>query len=210
MPSWFKTILTITLTTLGIGAIVVIFLLPTFRLELATQQLNLSVKRLQNLALKDRFNGACAGSQTTSSNNTAVSAYQIRFVNESDYVLEAICSRIGGGTVEVGSRSLPTGVTKTAGSGLIWPVQDVAGGTYESKSAITIASEDLSKVISLEEKLKISSGNKVASLIPGPNAPATTCEGWGLQCCPDAGFVGEIQFANPIINQRTSCFHTHQ
>lgn len=210
MPKWFIKSTLIIIALIVASGLIWIFLLPTIQMQIATGRIKQAVKRIQVLASNEQYHQACAGNRNATSEATAISAYQMRFINRSQYVIEAICQRLGGGTVGVGSiRKLPFNVYKSKGSGLIWPI-DGADASVISASAITLTSQGYDYVFSLEKELTVLPVSKGDSLVPGANAPATSCEGWGLQCCPNAGFVGVGPHQAKVTDCRDRCYETCQ
>lgn len=130
---------------------------------------------VKQLAKEESFADRCAQAPTASS-LTRPKALQLRFLNESDFVVEIVCSFIEDSPIQLYESSLPPFVRKAAG----------ASGFYFDLARRQETSIRL-QVFSHEQDLTFT-GLKVlrANLPSAPAAqpyPATACTAFGLQCC---------------------------
>lgn len=209
MPTWLQKsllIAAISSVILGLGYYIA---LPYFQLEVARLRLVSSIKYMQTQASDRPFLRDCDTRGSATIEETQVLSYQLRFTSPNAYVIEAVCDRIGAPAIEVSAKSLPKGVVKTAGSGLSWPVARQDADVVFSDAAFTIASGQGSLTFHLTDELEVVAGaQQAAGIVPGPDAPATSCMGWSLQCCPDAGFVGVGPLQSKVTDCRERCFES--
>ncbi len=125
--------------------------------------------------------------------------YQIRFLNDTDYVLEAVCPLNQSNPIELGANSLAAFVKKVPGkSGFVWDESfdtgieiEVFGELAQFLAKNASAYVD-SRLITRSRQIVIENGvvNTAATALPDSQQPVATCEGYGFTCCDTISQVG--------------------
>lgn len=121
-----------------------------------------------------RYLGECVkkfGQQSTN----ALAGFQLRFIDDKNYVVEAVCSFDTSQPVTINERALPMFVRKLPGSsGIFVPIS--AGATSSFKIGL------FGRVTTFT----VSSSSNEAENPSNTVYPVSVCTGWGYQCCsPD-------------------------
>lgn len=119
-----------------------------------------------------------------------VAGYQLRFLNEKDYVIELVCESYVKKNLVLDQKTLFGGLRKIEGSGAFIPLKKSQGG---------IESRENNGVVVRQYYRKLFVGLKdgVVSLayirpeeVYGARAPETTCSGWSGVCCINNTAIG--------------------
>lgn len=184
-------------------------------LHLGTSSLTSSLKELGTMANSDFFGGECAGrgGQDNISEYDDAVRYQLRFLSSTDYVLEAVCSQFSLTPITINRRALPMFVSKNVGSsGFVW-------SDLSSDSVELIVFDDLAEKISkyvnhdadflLKKKAVVVASKDIQvqdSAPPDISGPATSCQGYGYQCCEQSSQIGVGGKMTGATDCSDSCF----
>lgn len=125
--------------------------------------------------------------------------YQIRFLNDVDYVLEAVCPLNQSNPIELGTNALAPFVKKVPGkSGFVWDESFDTGIELEVFGELAQFLEENtaryvdSRLITLSRKIVVENGvvNTAAAALPDSQQPVATCAGYGFTCCDTISQVG--------------------
>jgi hypothetical protein len=101
-----------------------------------------------------------------------LSAIQIKFSNNTDYVLEVVCAQLQLSPIQVSTHQLKWGVKKVAGtSGIVWG---------DARSGVILEFWGKRRAVIVENQQIIYTSAQAAELGTGPVA---SCQGYGFQCC---------------------------
>lgn len=136
--------------------------------------------------------------------------YQVRFENNRDYVIEALCNSSVKGPFEVSRSKLRFGVTKVPSySGVLFSTSNE--GSYVGRVALKLGYAVW--VLEAGEKgarvgMKPFIGNDLSVLPPAGEASAkASCDGWGYQCCNPLTQVGVgVSVSENIVSCNDSCY----
>ena len=196
-----RIIRTFLLTLLVLGAVAGLgfLILREGLLLLAQSQVKAVASRLNGIAKSTQYRQQCydlLGSDIVFENT--VDQVQLRFLDDTTYVLEAICQLRPHEPIEIEQFSLPQFVTKVPGSSGIVVSDAQSGFTIElwgRRAAIAFA------------------GTKVVPAQPGTTfalTPAAECQGYGYQCCsPEVG-MGQGELLSPVLDCPTQCYTSCQ
>jgi hypothetical protein len=139
-----------------------------------------------------------------------VAGIRLRFVNDNNYVIEAVCDRPEKGPIPIITAILPFGVMKTAGSGVMVPVVDErlieSPKAHPLESRVVLRAGTVYRVIGFVEdqlvnKLTLASYSNV-----GADSAEAACAGWGSSCCNEATQVGEGDRQDKVLDCPKQCF----
>lgn len=128
-------------------------------------------------------------------NLSVIESYQLRFLNDTEYVTEVVCAQFKLNPQRVSENSLPMFVKKTPGSsGLFWGANSSAVEleVFGRKRTILVEDEDI-----FYEKPGI------ANLGEGP---ATICAGYGFECCAEETAQGVGDQLDGVTDCPRSCY----
>ena len=170
--------------TIGVLALVVGLVARELLLYTALGQLRSAARELRFLEADAAFADTCLEYAGLPPDEESLTRLQLRFVSDKDYVLEAVCQ--GGESVRKVFRqeTLPLLVTKVLGQSGITNQQEDQSVVLESFGRWGMVYENegsIFRTLQVDGELEIPIGQ----------GPATTCEGYGFQCCNEAYQVGE-------------------
>lgn len=158
------------------------------------------------------FVGECLKNDIETLDGESLVDYQIRFINDRDFLVEAVCPGFEFDPMEITNMTLPPLVSKQINdSGLSW--QDLDGTSL----TVTVLADwqrwfdkHISWHLPLQVNKKIALVNKQL-IYPGAaevfNAgPVTSCSGYGYQCCDLTSQVGMGGSPAVVTDCRESCF----
>lgn len=136
--------------------------------------------------------------------------YQVRFENNQDYVVEALCTSSVKGPFEVSRSKLRFGVTKAPSySGVLFST--LSEESYVGRVALKLGyavwvleSGDKGARVSMKPFLT----TNLSTLPPAGEASAkASCDGWGYQCCNPLTQVGVgVSVSDNIASCNDSCY----
>ena len=161
----------------------------------ATSDIKTAVRKMElATSSQSQYTDACI--RRGGSSSRPIAAVELRFVDDTNYEVDAICEYFSDEPIVIATYVLPYFVKKVPGeAGLIW---DSTG-----RSGIHLEMWGAKKTILLD-------GNEVAVLrgaqtIDG-NRPAATCEGFGYSCCDPVTQVGSGELMTTANNCPATCF----
>lgn len=130
--------------------------------------------------------------------------YQLRFVDERSYVVEAVCASSQKGLLTVRETTLPLNVTKLGGSGVYIPVPN----NENIDAAVIIKSGWRLLAVGFFDN------QVMTKLISDPDLPQefgeasaiTTCQGWGFRCCDELSQVGAGAAPDGVSDCAGGCY----
>jgi hypothetical protein len=178
-----------------------------------------SLKELQQIATSDRYAAECqrrGGDGGTTLQRGDPVTYQLRFLSSTEYIIEAVCDQFSLSPIVVDRMSLPQFISKSVGgSGFLWQ--------NNASNAVTLTVfGDLEKQI--QKLAKIDTGflvrqktvavvNQTISIEPtsamalsATEGPATTCQGYGYQCCEQSSQMGIGDQLTGTLGCAESCY----
>lgn len=170
-------------------------------LQIAISQLKSDTAQMRSIA---RNTGAyiqnCQRQGTTGISGQFIDAIQLRFISDTEYVVEVVCSELRITPIEVLSNSLPMMVEKVPGSsGLTWGVEP---------SAVSLAIWGRQRSLGIEEE------SIVPALSPAEvgtaMAPPTSCEGFGYTCCQQELTIGTGELISRAQDCPQTCYQQCQ
>jgi hypothetical protein len=171
----------------------------------------LAVKRLVNQE-SNRYRkdciveGAMVFGKENETPKSSVLGFRLRFTDEANYVIEAVCRESSIEPIILQRGSLGFGIKKLAGSGLMYPLES------ESVSALVLIGDEY-----VAREVGIMGTELVSRLVDPKNwrradtdAPETVCEGWGKVCCDPATQVGNNDPEERVLDCRGQCYASCQ
>lgn len=166
---FFRAIITISILGFLIGLGLREILLAT-----AVGQVRSATKELKSLGVGSEFTKTCLEYAGLPADGQSLTRLQLRFTSDKDFVVEMVCDQGSLIRETIKTSSLPPLVTKVAGqSGII---------SGQSGQAVALTIFGRTGVI-YEEDSFIKSSLQEKTVVAVGNGPATTCEGYGYQCC---------------------------
>ena len=137
----------------------------------------------------------CQQSPQASDNSTPIE-FQIRFLDDRQYVVEVVCSLIENSPIEIKRATLPLFIAKLPGSaGLVFPVDP----SVEVTSAVRLGS--INKQLGIELKGDtVSTGQAIEPLVG--LYPKAECASFGYSCCTEGSQAGK---GDPLSRSVTDC-----
>src|SRR3989344_4162511 len=214
---WYT--LQLTIVTL-VGGYLVIYL----SLTLAVNHLKADLLAVKNLSLDPvhtrdcQVKTAAVTSFTPSSKPShPVKGYQLRFVNDIDYVVEAICQAGPSDPLTVKKDRLPWLTRKAPGyAGMFFPVieaDDQPSTPSTAKIVVTLwlaaRSVEYSHGRLILSNFSLAFQKPAEAIDPGSGQAQATCEGWGYQCC-DAKFQAGRgkRLSQGVTDCKSDCYRT--
>lgn len=132
-----------------------------------------------------------------------IEGYRLRFLNDTDYVLEAVCKSSQIAPIELGQRSLRWGLTKIRGSGVFYPL-----GHEEKVEARVLVQQGYRVMEVGYTKGELVSFRSDPSQFrwEGMSAAETVCEGWGNHCCLPPTMVGSGEQETRVLDCPEVCY----
>ncbi len=137
---------------------------------------------------------------------------QLRFLSNTEYVLEAICNPASTQPISVGRESLPPFVTKVKGtsgfitneapSGIVLAAFWGLGQELEQSLKIPSTYVSKSKLLQLEEGVLVETLDATAL----KNGPVTSCNGYGYTCCREESEKGIGDRITGLFDCEQSCY----
>lgn len=197
---------------ISIVGIVVFFIARELLFWMGTNSVREALLTLQRAQTRGNYYSQCLQNTGDSVNQDVSVLLQMRFINERDYVLEAVCNGVRYDALVIGRDSLPYGMTKLPGTaGVIW-------GNSLSTITVTIFDAPLTEIenvtgLSLSFLRKYSTigvdENKVVySEISEQKgiSPISSCEGYGYQCCHADRQIGVGEQITGLDECEKTCF----
>jgi hypothetical protein len=134
--------------------------------------------------------------------------YQLRFVTNTDYVIEVDCRLVDGDPLILSQNQLPRPVVKLLGSGVLLGVEE-AGAV---NSSVVLAYQDRLRAVGFEDGTVKSW--RLADISRWQanrrQQPATSCEAWGYECCDPTQSVGsgEQLSGEKLLTCSKSCYES--
>ena len=125
--------------------------------------------------------------------NYPLKGYQVRFLDETTFVLEAVCASVVRGPFEVLRGQLKYGTTKLPGySGVIFPVTVDTPGEASMQFRLGYAIWSVTVGTAAHTSVVPLLAGITSDTVPsGSLAASASCEGWGYACCNNLTQVGE-------------------
>lgn len=148
-------------------------------IEIAARQLAADVARLPGYAVSaNSYQKSCG--DKLDENGTNVVGYQLRFENETNYVIEVVCvdESLAGPVLKQSRLAGP--VKHRYGSGIMVPL---ASATVSPEAWVQLTHKQLTYAVGLiGSEVKIVRED-VDEYLGGDTAAVATCSQWGFQCC---------------------------
>lgn len=189
------------LVVAGVIGAFVYFLGGTLWLQVGTYNFRTDVEQLtrypRNIA---DYTQMCQHSPQSSENSTPL-GFELRFLDERNYVVEVVCTLIENSPIEIKQGSLPPLITKLPGSaGFYYPLDQKEVVT----SAVRLFSINKEVGIALTGDT-LTVGPDIYSVIG--NFPKAECSAFGYSCCNVGSQVGQgNQLTRVVTDCATSCF----
>jgi hypothetical protein len=131
--------------------------------------------------------------------------YQLRFLDDKEYVVEAVCATEKG-PFEVSTGILDFGVKKLPGySGVMFPLR--IDGQVEGRVVIGLLFSKWSIEVGDKANMIIRYVTDEDKIVAGINAAKSTCSGWGYRCCNYLMEVGEGEaYSQNILDCAGDCY----
>lgn len=190
-------------TLLGAFFILVMFVLSYTQVAIVSR----AVSTAKQMARKPSHAEQCLIGEATE--EYPLSGYQVKFENDTDFVVEALCASSVKGPFEVSRHTLRFGVKKAPSfSGILFST--LGGENSEARMVFQLgyASWLLEAGSSARVEMKPFMG-KEFNYLPGNAAAKASCEGWGYKCCNPLTQVGVgVTVAEKIVSCNDSCYTT--
>lgn len=200
-----------------IFVIVLVFLLAVFFvsreyfLSRASNQLEKNLSQLLALKSTNATYQQClelAGDLNKNSEE-ALFTLQLRFIDNKNYQLELVCQGFEFSPQLIATHTLPTGVTKLAGSSGFM-LADGAWAINLLYQPTIIADLPLPKILTNRTKTFLVEDSKVVDKLtkePAISTPTTLCAGYGFSCCDPIATLGQGE-TRPAADCRDYCYQT--
>lgn len=161
----------------------------------ATQQIQHAVRSME----KTYFSGVEVRRECARLGAEAdIETIQLRFLDDRQYQVEALCHRSIGGPIVVERYTLPYMVKKHPGnSGLLWDEGGISGIVVE-----TFGRE--ATIIFDGNELEITQGKRDFA----GNKPVTQCIGYGYRCCDPVTSIGRGDVLTKSLDCMGNCFQS--
>lgn len=199
---------------IGVGGFLVIREGLLYR---GVSSLERSLQELRSAAGSGVYDNECqnrGGGDNTSEFDEVVS-YQLRFLSQREYVLEAVCYQFSLNPIVISRGVLPEFISKSVGnSGFLWSRTAVSSvelavfGDLE-KQIQKYVKFDTSFLV--RKKSLVVAHNNIAtqgSPVPGSRGPVTSCQGYGYQCCEQLSQIGIGNQIKGTTGCSETCFST--
>ncbi len=155
--------------------------LTTYRIQSEVERMRAGTKSSNEYAV------LCTKMFSITEQVYALSAVQLRFINDREYQVEVVCVQRESDPIILRSDALPPFVTKTPGSsGLIFPYDQLANTSME---------------VSIYGRTKRLQFRDVGAS-SRTQAPVAMCKGWGYQCCDP---ITTVPVGSPVLGQVLDC-----
>ncbi len=187
---------------LGVGVLVFMYMISFFQASKVAQ----AITSAKQLSRKPAHVSDCMVGE--SMEEYPLLGYQVRFENDKDFVVEAICTSSVRGPFKVNSQSLKYGVTKEDGySGVLFPTVDALDIDARLVVRLGYARWLVNASTKARVQIKALYWNDKKLVLAGEHAAIATCEGWGFSCCNDLTQVGVGEgVAEKIASCNSSCY----
>lgn len=184
------------LILLGLAAGIVGLIAREVLLVMAVGVVREAVSEIRNQSVQQgNFVQECLSRGGGSDGESPVSAIQLRFTSDTEFVTEVVCSQTQFESLITSTRELPWMVRKVPGtSGIIWS---------DARSGIELEVFGRHRAVVIENRTVEYSSDENVDLGIGP---VTTCEGYGFTCCALDSQVGLDSQWNQATNCPRSCY----
>lgn len=215
--------ISIGLITLALTTVVGFFIYREILLWSATRNIESSLSVLGAYADRNVSGSECLAQSDGGSDDSLLPTYQLRFLNDNEYILEAVCPLTQSTPIELERRRLPKLTQKVPGkSGFVWgeglktgiKVQvfgeldklfgEIGGGSGSDGGDGSAPLFHLSRqrIITLDSGVV----DTKQELLPDSQTPVASCEGYGYSCCDEVSQVGVGEKINGAISCNQRCF----
>lgn len=181
---------------ISIASLLVFFVGREILLSMGVSSIRNSLKELSAISRNSGpYAIECRKKGIIEIDESSIKTIQIRFISDTVYQIEVVCSQFSLNPIVVKSVELPQFVKKTAGfSGITWG-ENLSGLAIESFGKVkSIFVEDYSiRTGTLED-------------VQGSLSPVTSCEGQGFECCQADTTIGQGEQINNVLDCPQSCF----
>jgi len=183
------------LIILGVLGVATFFLGRELLLFMSLQRLKNSLRLMRRIEMKGEYNVECRSLGSVSTGEEGLFYLQLRFISDTEYVVEAVCGQFTLNPFEIERNQLLPFVKKEAGnSGVIWGFEP--GGIVlhvlgRSGSVLVQDEQILSESL---EGLEIEAG------------PVSACAGYGFSCCQEDLTQGKGDQLTGVTDCPKNCY----
>ncbi|MFZ5376733.1 MAG: hypothetical protein ACOZAN_03655 [Patescibacteria group bacterium] len=184
--------------TLTLFGIVISLVMREVMLFIGVNQVKQGLNRIKLVENNGSYVNECLLMGGSSADDDLVS-FQLRFISDNEYVIEAICSQYRLSPIEIETVKLKPFIKKEPGkSGIIWDSE---------LSGVTLSVLGRKAMVIVEGKqIKSVYGDSLESTIPP--GPTASCGGFGFQCCMDDFELGDGDQLLGVTDCPKSCYQS--
>jgi hypothetical protein len=134
---------------------------------------------------------------------------QLRFVNDNEFVVEAVCHRFEFTPIEVDRWQLPRMVHPKPGqSGLVWDEAPGSAADVQASTPAAINVQSLNRTSSVAVRDGVIYQQWQATEVPAGTGPKSECASFGYQCCDLKYQQGVGEQMDQILDCPKSCYES--
>jgi hypothetical protein len=177
---------------------IIFFVSREIFLALGINKITHALATLKQLEEREQFVADCATRGSSRIEGQDLVRYQLRFENNKDFVLEAVCSGFSLSPILIESNSLPYMVEKNPGeSGIMW-------GDYLSGLSLSVLGR--SGVVYVEDRKVVAKYSGSRETIEGSFQPTSACVNYGFYCCQNDFEKGVGEQLTIVTDCPKSCY----
>ncbi|MBD3250194.1 MAG: hypothetical protein GF381_01305 [Candidatus Pacebacteria bacterium] len=166
-------------------------------LLISISQLKSSLKIVRDVALNQTKSSECMSRGSLKDEQGQVHDTQLRFVDERNYVIEAVCNQFELSPIQVDQGSLPFLARKEKGvSGVVWGV---------GQPGINLIVLNRIGQVYIEEG-QIFSNNSYKNQTNFHQGPSSECVSFGFKCCQMSSQAGQGELKENVLDCPKSCY----
>lgn len=193
----FRSLVLFILLVVFFGAIF-FFVSREFFLVLGINKIRSSLALLKQVEAREQFVGECSTRGSVRIEGEDFVRYQLRFENNKDYVLEAVCNGFSLSPILIESNSLPYLVEKNIGqSGILW-------GDYLSGIKLSVLGR--TGIIYVEDRNINTRYSNSTDLSGSFLQPIASCLNYGFSCCQEDFEKGMGDALTIVTDCPKSCY----
>ncbi|HQM16047.1 MAG TPA: hypothetical protein PLM16_02470 [Candidatus Woesebacteria bacterium] len=190
IKAFFSSLLIITVV---VGALFLIS--REILLMMAVQRVKQYLVQVRDLDQQQAYAAECGSKGSSRDDNGRVHSTQLRFLDDSAFVVEVVCNQMEHAPIEITQANLPPFVSRELGkSGWRWPEPGVIHfSLYKREYAVVVADETIDTVYKQVPQT-------------GGSGPPGACVSFGYRCCDSNIQQGAGVLATTVIDCPEQCF----
>ncbi len=168
-------------------------------LIIGMQRIASNLKEMRDIASSQRYASECMGKGSNASRRGYVHQTQLRFVDDNEFVVEAVCNQFELDPIQISEAKVPRLVKHEKGqSGLVWNPEGTAG----------INLSCLGRTVSVQVKDAIVSQSFSSYPVETGSGPKSQCDSFGYTCCDTKHQKGAGVQLTDVVDCPKSCHET--